>query len=116
MRYLRKKGIAMASDESSRRQFVKKLLLGATLAPLANAALTTGQAAERPLLNPNDPEAKKLNYIEDADTAKDLAKGNNCRNCALYEGTYESTQAPCQLFPGKDVKVIGWCSGWAPQL
>jgi hypothetical protein len=25
-------------------------------------------------------------------------------------------QGPCQLFPGKQVKAAGWCTGWAPQM
>jgi High potential iron-sulfur protein len=107
----------MASDDTqSRRRFVKKLLLGAGLTPLATARLTASHAAELPLLSPDDPEAKKVKYTEDATKEKSAVKGNNCGNCALYEGTYKSARGPCQIFPGKDVKSAGWCSSWAPQL
>jgi len=107
----------MAShDRQSRRRFVSKLLLGATLTPLATAHLTSSRAADLPLLSPDDPEARKVKYTEDASTAKGATKGNNCGTCALYEGTYQSTQGPCQIFPGKHVKAAGWCSSWAPQL
>jgi hypothetical protein len=107
----------MASDDNqSRRRFVRKLLVGAALAPLATARLTTSEATELPLLNPDDPDAKKVKYTENATTAKATAKDNNCGNCALYEGTYKSAQGPCQIFPGQDVKAAGWCSAWAPQL
>jgi len=105
----------MASTDS-RRRFVAKLLLGATLTPLATARLNVGRAADLPLLSPTDPEAKKVKYTEDATTEKSAVKGNNCGNCALYEGTYKSAQGPCQIFPGKHVKAAGWCNAWAPQL
>jgi len=107
----------MAADENgSRRQFVHKLVLGATLAPLAMSRLTTSRAADLPLLSLEDPAAKKVKYTEDAGTVTGGTKGNKCSNCALYEGVYNSTQGPCQIFPGKHVKAAGWCSSWAPQL
>jgi hypothetical protein len=106
-----------AAEDPSRRRFVRKLVLGATLAPLAMSRLTTSRAAaDLPLLSPDDPAATKVKYTEDASTAKGATKGNNCATCALYEGTYGSTQGPCQIFPGKHVKAAGWCSSWAPQL
>jgi hypothetical protein len=109
-------GYIMASKENqSRRKFVRKLMLGATLAPLAVARLTASHAADQPLLSPDDPAAKKVKYVEDASKEKS-AKGNKCSTCALYEGTYNSSQGPCQLFPDKQVKAAGWCSSWAPQM
>jgi hypothetical protein len=105
-----------AQEDSSRRRFIRKLLLGATFAPLAMARLTTSRAADLPLLSPDDPAAKKVKYTEVASSDKGATKGNNCATCALYEGTYGSTQGPCQLFPGKHVKAAGWCSSWAPQI
>jgi hypothetical protein len=106
----------MASDDKpSRRQFVGKLLLGA-LTPLAVSRPTVSRAADLPLLSPDDPEARKVKYTENASTAKGATKDSNCGNCALYEGTYKSTQGPCQIFPGKHVKAAGWCSSWAPQI
>src|ERR1700730_15742945 len=109
-------GYIMASEENqSRRKFVQKLMLGATLAPLAVARLTASHAADQPLLSPDDPAARKVKYVEDARKEKS-AKGNKCSNCALYEGTYNSSQVPCQIFPDKQVKAAGWCSSWAPQI
>ena len=107
----------MAAEENpSRRRFVRKLVLGAALAPLALSRLTTSRAADLPLLSPDDPAAKKVKYTEDASSQKSVSKGNTCATCALYEGAYGSTQGPCQLFPGKHVKAPGWCSAWAPQI
>jgi hypothetical protein len=107
----------MAAEENpSRRRFVRKLVLGAALAPLALTRLTTSRGADLPLLSTDDPAAAKVKYTEDASSAKSATKGNTCATCALYEGTYGSTQGPCQLFPGKHVKAAGWCSAWAPQI
>ena len=105
-----------AQENPSRRRFVRKLVLGAALAPVALARLTASRATDLPLLSPDDPAAKKVKYTEDASGEKSATKGNTCANCALYEGAYSSTQGPCQLFPGKHVKAAGWCSSWAPQI
>lgn len=106
----------MSSEQNpSRRKFVQKCLLGAALTPLALARVPVSRAADQPLLSPDDPAATKVNYTEDASQAKS-AKGNKCATCGLYEGTYNSTQGPCQIFPDKLVKAAGWCSAWAPQL
>jgi hypothetical protein len=105
-------------QEQSRRKFVTKLLVGATLVPLAplmTLSPTASHAANQPLLSPDDPEAKKVQYTEVASKEKS-AKSNTCATCALYEGTYGSAQGPCQIFPDKLVKAAGWCSSWAPQL
>src|SRR2546426_549920 len=63
----------MATDDS-RRRFLGKLILGATLAPLATVRLTASHAADLPLLSPDDPEAKKVKYTEDATQAKRTTK------------------------------------------
>ncbi len=90
-------------------------LLGATLAPWALAHLETAGAADLPLLSPADPAAAKVKYTEDA-SHEPSAKGNRCATCSLYEGPYNSTQGPCQIFPDKQVKAAGWCTSWSPQI
>jgi hypothetical protein len=106
----------MASDPNlSRRDFVRKWLLGTTVTSLALARVTTSLAAGPPLLSPDDPAAKKLKYTEDAAKVQEAA-GNKCSGCALYQGAYSSNQGPCQIFPGKEVKAAGWCTSWAPQI
>jgi hypothetical protein len=106
----------MATTENrSRRRFLQKWVFGVALGPLAAARLGVGHAADDPLLKADDPAAKKVKYTEDATKAKDAA-GNKCANCALYQGSYSSTQGPCQIFAGKQVKAAGWCSAWAPQI
>jgi hypothetical protein len=102
-------------DSPTRRRFMQKWLLGATLAPLALTRLDVSRAADQPLLSPEDPAAAKVKYTEDGSKEKS-AKGNKCATCGLYEGAYGSAQGPCQIFPDKQVKAAGWCNAWAPQL
>ena len=99
----------------SRRGLLLRLLAGLTLLPLA-AAARRALGAPAPLLPLDAPEAKAVKYVEDARRAQGAAPGSTCANCALYQGPNGSTQGPCQLFPGKEVKAAGWCSSWAPQM
>jgi High potential iron-sulfur protein len=105
--------IMTSESNPSRRDFLRRWLLGAT--SLALARVSASKAADTPLLSPDDPAAKKLKYTEDATQAKE-AGGNNCSTCALYQGTYGSKQGPCEIFPLNQVKAAGWCSSWAPQI
>jgi hypothetical protein len=100
----------------SRRLFLQRLSLAVSLAPLAAGAARAARPADAVLLPANSPEAKAVQYTEDAKSAKGVAPGNTCATCALYQGTYGSTQGPCQIFPGKEVKAAGWCSSWAAQM
>jgi len=97
----------------SRRRWLQRLALAVSLAPLA---VSVRRAEAAPLLSPGAPEAKKVNYVEDARSAKGATAGNTCANCALYQGASGSSQGPCQLFAGQDVKAAGWCSSWAAQM
>ena len=42
-----------------------------------------------------------------------FAAGQNCTNCALYQGKPGDKAAGCPLFAGKQVAGAGWCSAWA---
>ena len=101
----------------SRRQLLQRLALGASVAaPLTVGAWRRSYAAPAPLLSVDAPEAKAVKYVENVRDAHGAVPGNNCGNCALYQGPDGSTQGPCQLFPGKEVKAAGWCSSWAAQM
>ena len=106
------------SEEISlpRRRLLRRLALGAAVAPLVTGSLRTTLAASAPLLSVDAPEAKAVKYVENAKDAKGATPGNNCANCALYQGPDGSSQGPCQLFSGKEVKAAGWCSSWAAQM
>jgi hypothetical protein len=79
------------------------------------AAAADAEAAN-PKLDPNDPVATKLGYVEDAKKV-DVKKfpaykaGQTCANCMLVQLRY-GFYRPCTLFPGKVVSAKGWCSGW----
>lgn len=100
----------------SRRLLLQRLALGASLAPLVSAGMRSALASPASLLSVDAPEAKAVKYVEDVSKARGATPGSSCANCGLYQGKSGSTQGPCQLFPGKDVKAAGWCSSWAPQM
>ena len=100
----------------SRRRLLRRLALGASVAPVAAGALRTTFAASAPLLSVDAPEAKAVKYVENASDAQGATPGSRCANCGLYQGPDGSSQGPCQLFPGKEVKAAGWCSSWAAQM
>ena len=104
------------ATDTSRRRLLARLLMGASVAPLALLRSRLSRAADQPLLDPSSAAARKLKYVADASKAKALAKGNSCATCGLYQGSYGSKRGGCQVFPGKDVLASGWCSSWEPQM
>lgn len=82
-------------------------------------ALAAGNAfAANPMVDEKDAQAAALGYKADAtkvDKAKfpKYAAGQQCSNCALYQGKAADAQAACSLFPGKAVAAKGWCSAYA---
>ena len=96
----------------SRRRFVKSA--GAATVAIGFGT-TTISAEELQRVAEDDPMAKALNYVHDAqavDAAKRLAD-SYCNNCALYAGNSDDEWAGCSIFPGKVVAGQGWCSAWA---
>jgi High potential iron-sulfur protein len=105
------------ADIQSRRLFVGRL---AALA-VAPSLMSRTQGAELARLDVNDPAARALGYVENADRvdAKKYpayVKGSNCENCLQLAGKAGNNYRPCALFPGKLVSVSGWCSGWAAEM
>lgn len=83
----------------------------------SGAVLATGAQAQA-LVDEKDAQAVALGYVADAarvDAKKfpKFAAGQNCANCALYQGKAADKAAGCPLFPGKQVAGAGWCSAWA---
>jgi hypothetical protein len=102
----------------SRRSFLQTLALGTTAALISTR---TVRADELPKLDPKNPAATALGYVEDAaqvDTKKFpvYVKGSNCDNCLQLQGKAGNNYRPCSLFPGKLVAVGGWCSGWTAEM
>lgn len=81
------------------------------------ATLATGAQAQA-LLDEKDAQAIAFAYVADAgrvDVKKfpKFAAGQNCTNCALYQGKAADKAGGCPLFPGKQVAGAGWCNAWA---
>lgn len=94
------------------------LLLPAALAGTWTAGPARAQSSE---LKETDPEAVALDYVSDArrvdrQRQPKYQPGQTCANCGLFvPPPGVSPGAPlggCQLFYGKDVAAIGWCSAW----
>ncbi len=99
-------------QEPKRRKFVKSALLGALGAPL----LSEPSMAMASKLNPADPAAAAVGYVEnaskvDAKRFPTYKPGQNCANCSLIMLQY-SPYRPCKLFPKNVVNANGWCSAW----
>ncbi|NMM11151.1 MAG: hypothetical protein HHJ16_12885 [Polaromonas sp.] len=97
---------------SNRRTFVIQSVVGAGV--FASASLAQAQTA----LVETDAQATALGYKADATKADKVkypkyAAGQQCGNCALYQGKAGAASGPCPLFAGKQVAAKGWCSAWA---
>jgi CxxC motif-containing protein len=67
-----------------------------------------------PLVDPNDPVAKAVKYVEDAKKSAD-SKGNACASCGFYakkEVRNGKEVGTCTIFAGKLVQGQGWCGSW----
>jgi hypothetical protein len=102
---------------TSRRQFIVQFGLGSA-ALVASYGMAQGALAEGAMVAENDPQASALGYKADANKA-DKAKfpkyaaGQQCGNCALYQGKAGDASGGCPLFAGKQVAAKGWCSAWS---
>jgi hypothetical protein len=101
--------------KSNRRTFVIQSVVSAGV--LATTRLAQAQAAA-PLVQESDPQAVALGYKSDATKADKVkypkyAAGQQCANCALYQGKATDAAGGCPLFAGKQVAAKAWCSAWA---
>ena len=84
----------------------------------AGAAVIASRVFAQALVSEVDPQAKALGYVSDATKtdAKKVPKyaaGQNCANCALYQGKTTDPAGGCPLFAGRQVPAKAWCSAWA---
>ncbi len=97
---------------TNRREFIVQITL-------ASGTLAASQSwAQGAMVVETDAQAAALGYKADAakaDKAKfpKYAAGQQCNNCALYQGKAGVATGPCPLFAGKQVAEKGWCSAWA---
>ena len=88
--------------KTSRRQFMILSAAGACTLALNNQVQAQAMVAE------TDPQAAALGYKADAskvDKAKyaKYAAGQECDNCALFQGKAGAASGGCSLFPSKQI-------------
>lgn len=91
-----------------RRSALALLTLGGSVL-LPHARL---RAADGARVSEDDPTAKAMSYVEDATKAQRASSNDFCHNCRYFKGDEKTEWAPCDLFPGKEVKAGGWCKVW----
>jgi anaerobic selenocysteine-containing dehydrogenase len=84
----------------------------------ASGAALASSAQAQALVDEKDAQAGALGYVAEAKRADvkkypKYAAGQNCANCALYQGKATDKAGGCPLFAGKQVAGPGWCSAWA---
>ena len=98
--------------DKSRRNFMRRSLLGIAVLPLGASILTQRAfAQELEPLDPSAPMAKALNYVKVAEEASGhaaYAEGEHCANCMFFTADNNG----CQLFPQNSVEPNGWCQSW----
>ena len=102
--------------EISRRKLLKTAALGAA-ATIAGGALRAPAHAQQATakVDPADPLAQALHYVEDASKAPaDLRTDAThfCHNCQFFQGDPSAQTAPCQILTSKLVPNQGWCMSW----
>ena len=98
--------------KNSRRQFIILSAAGACTLAL------NGKVQAQAMVSETDPQAAALGYKADAskvDKAKypKYAAGQECDNCALFQGKAGDATGGCSLFGAKKVAGKGWCSAYA---
>ncbi|OYU43199.1 MAG: hypothetical protein CFE44_19705 [Burkholderiales bacterium PBB4] len=100
---------------TSRRSFVIQSFTG--VGALACATMSQTAFAQE-ALSDADAQAVALGYKSDG-TKTDAKKypkyaaGQNCGNCALFQGKAADASGGCPLFGTKKVATKGWCSAYA---
>jgi hypothetical protein len=105
-------------NKVTRRAVVKGGLLLSAIVPALGLIGNAGAAtADLPPLDPKDPAAVTLGFVDDVskvDAAANpmYAAGQKCTNCVQFQGKPNDAQGGCVLFPGKSVPGSGWCKVW----
>jgi hypothetical protein len=92
----------------SRRALVEGAMKALPFLIAVDFGIQSASAAALSPLDPNDPTAKALGYLNTS--AKPDQK---CANCAQFQGQATDTNGGCNIFAGKSVAAGGWCSVWA---
>lgn len=102
----------------SRRSIVRSGFIAGALLPVVGIVCRNAAAAALPPLDPNDPTAKALGFVNDASkidskTHPTFKPNQKCGTCAQYQGKTGDATAACTIFAGKSVPEGGWCQVWA---
>lgn len=100
---------------------LKSIALLTAGAAFANRGVAADKAQPpAPHVTLDDPQAKALQYVNDATKATRPDKGGTkgadqfCHNCQFLQGD-SGEWRPCQIFAGKEVNENGWCITWTPK-
>lgn len=104
----------MSDKTMTRRAFVGAAAVAVPVAALLSSREAAAQAQK---LDPKDPMAAALMYVEDAakvDAAKapTFKAGQHCANCLQVPAGSTGAYIPCNAFAGKLVAAKGWCAAW----
>ncbi|WP_239024380.1 high-potential iron-sulfur protein [Ramlibacter humi] len=96
---------------SNRRVFLLQVIAG------TGAVAATSGATAQQKVDPKDPQATALGYVDDttkADTKRFPKHANDqkCNGCQFYTAAANTKEGPCTIFGGKQVAAGGWCSSW----
>jgi hypothetical protein len=100
--------------DKHRRRALKMALTGVAAVPLSSLLLNSqANADDLPPVSEDDPAAKGLGYVHDANTSSNPKRQPDqyCKNCNLIRSESGEWRA-CQIFPRKSVNENGWCSAW----
>jgi hypothetical protein len=105
----------------SRRSLLKSGLIAGTLVPALGLMSENIAVAAMPSLDPKDPMANALGYVEDTSKVDDKANATHkadqrCSNCVQFKGAAADARGTCNIFPGKTVTSNGWCRSWAKKM
>jgi hypothetical protein len=104
----------MSDQKFPRRTLLKGALLGVAAVPVS-AFLSRSADAAAGRVDPNEPQAKSLGYVEDATKVDAKANpnykpGQICANCLQAPAAKAgAAEVPCNIFAGRNVAAKGWC-------
>lgn len=105
-------------NKISRRALVKGGLIAGALMPAMGLLGNPAAAADLPALDPADPTAKALGFVNDSSKVDAAANPTHkadqkCATCAQFQGKATDARGGCNIFAGKSVPAGGWCRVWA---
>ena len=103
----------MSEQKFPRRTLLKGALLGVAAVPVSALLARTADAAAGKV-DPNEPQAKSLGYVEDATKVDAKANpnykpGQICANCLQAPAQAGRGGSSLQHLRGRNVAAKGWC-------